>query len=151
MKMSEFVASDSAYLCKEMIWDTPVIVAIDRVEGGHDVPVPNSSKTEVRKVLFFVGAKKALVLNAGHRKFLKKVFGGADTREWHGRRVLLYVEPAARFQSKAVGGIRIAVTTDRGVRFSGDDPGAKGPPSGIAPPHVAEVMDLPPTEDNNNG
>ena len=43
MKMAEFMTSDSPYLCKEMLWDTPVVVTIDHVEGNHDVPIPDSS------------------------------------------------------------------------------------------------------------
>ena len=137
MKMSEFMTSDSPYLCKEMLWDTPVTVTIDRVEGDHDVPIPDSSRTQKKKVMFFQGKKLGLVINAGHRKFLKRQFGGKDTREWKGRQVLLYVERTATYRGAAVGGIRMALRTERGIEWSGTEPKGKGPPAGAEPPRVA--------------
>ena len=143
MKMAEFMTSDSPYLCKEMLWDTPVVVTIDHVEGNHDVPIPDSSRTQKKKVMFFEGKRLGLVINAGHRKFLKRVFGGNDTREWKGRQVLLYVEPAATYQGQRVGGIRMAVKTGRGVVFSGTDKGAQGPPRGAPVPIVTTSAPVP--------
>ena len=134
MKMSEFMTSDSPYLCKEMLWDTPVVVTIDRVEGGHKVSVPNSNKKEIRKVMFFTEAKLGLVINAGHRKFLRRLFGGRNTNEWKGRRVMLYVEPTAKYAGEEVGGIRMALRTSKGVEWSGSEPRGKGPPADAEPP-----------------
>lgn len=134
MRMAEFMTSDSPYLCKEMIWDTPVVVTIDRVEGDHDIPIPDSSRTQKKKVMFFQAKKLGLVINAGHRKFLKRQFGGSDTREWTGRKVMLYVERTATFRGSEVGGIRMALRTERGIEWSGTEPRGKGPPAGAEPP-----------------
>ncbi len=136
MKMSEFMTSDSPYMSKETIWGTPVLVTIDRVEGNHDVPIPNSSKTSKKKVMFFEGKKLGLCINAGHRKFLRRLLGGKDTREWKGRHVLLYVEPTATYKGDEVGGIRMAIRTDRGIEWSGSEPRGKGPPAGAQVPRL---------------
>jgi hypothetical protein len=142
MKMSEFMTGDSPYLCKEMLWDTPIIVTIDRVEGNHDVPIPESSRTQRKKVIFFGGKKLGLVLNTGHRKFLKRMFGGNDTRQWKGRKVMLYVDPTAKFKGKKVGGIRMAI----GNECSGTE--QNGPPRGANPPPLSAPAE---TADESTG
>ena len=145
MLMNKFMESDSPYLCKELIWDTPVVVIIDRVEGDHEVPIPNSSKTAKKKVMFFRGKKLGLVINAGHRKFLKRLFGGNDTREWRGRKLLLYVEPSATYRGQTVGGIRMAI----GAEWSGDEPLGKGPPKDAEPPPLNAGADDPDNYDRS--
>lgn len=90
VQISDYLAESSQYLCKELIWDKVLDLTIDRVEGGHNVPVPGTSKKDKCIVLFFDGAAKGHVLNRGRAKFLARKFGN-NTATWKGKRVTLYV------------------------------------------------------------
>lgn len=125
MKVAELVA-DSPYLCKEQLWDRVLTVPIDRIEAGHSIPVPNTSRKDRRNVLFFVGAKKGLVLNRTNSKFLVQMLGGNDTSEWRGQKITLYVDKSNKNPDGSHGGIRIAI----GDRYSGK----QGPARVPAPP-----------------
>lgn len=144
MKISEMFAN-SPYLCKEMFWDAPPFEAtIDRVESGHEVPTPGSSKKDKKNVLFFVGTPKGLVLNARNTKFLIRVLGGRDTSAWKGKTITLFIDKSVRYAGVAVGGFRFAF----GDQFSGDNPPPKRAAKGRAEPSDSTTNDVggPPEE-----
>lgn len=117
VKVSDFVASDSPFLCKEQIQPYGVIRATVERVSVEQVPLPGSSKREPKFVLWLKGWKKGVVVGARrNRKFLAKLFGGVDTSSWKGRPVWLYFDPSAKFGAQTVGGIRFAW----GHEYSGD-------------------------------
>lgn len=122
MKMSEFIATDSEFLCKEQIAPYGAVKAIiERADWG-DVAKPGTSKKERRRVLHFKGWKKGLVMGAAcNRKFLAKVYPATDTADWAGKPIYLYVDPTATYGGQQVGGIRLAL----GDAYSGAIPPPK--------------------------
>jgi hypothetical protein len=75
----------SKYLKTSDLGGTEPIVTIDRVEWqpvGHD--------REMKAVLYFVGKKKAIVLNKTMANKLVEITGGAITEEWAGAKVQLF-------------------------------------------------------------
>ena len=55
--------------------------------------------------LKFKGKIKELCLNSTNRRTLYRLYG-ANTTDWHGKSVTLYVDPSVRVAGKKVGGIR---------------------------------------------
>jgi hypothetical protein len=148
MKVTELLISDSPFLCKEFLIPGPVKLTIDKVLGGQLVPKPGSSQKEKRNVMTFRGTDKGLVLNATNRKWMVRVLGGRDTREWAGKELVLYFDPTPRNPDGSNGGIRIAY----GEQYSGAVPppapkrAAKSTPAHPAdPPHDPETGEV--TED----
>jgi hypothetical protein len=122
IRVSDFVASDSPYLCKEQIKPYGAMRAVVERVTQEGVPVPGSSKREPKYVVWFKGWKKGVVVGSrGNRKFLADVFGGTDCAAWTGKPIWLYYDPTPTYAGKVVGGIRFAW----GDRYSG----------GVAPPH----------------
>lgn len=113
----------SPYLCKEMFWDAPVALTIDRVEGGHKIPRPGSSAADVRPVVFFKERPQGMVLNAGNKKFLIRQLG-TEVKYWHGEKVTVYVDQSVTFGRSQTGGLRLAIDGD----YSGDQPPPKPQP-----------------------
>jgi hypothetical protein len=64
-----------------------------------------------RWVLFFRELDKGLVLNTTNIRTLEKAFG-ADSDDWRGRRVTLYIDPEITFRGEVVGGLRIRVAQE---------------------------------------
>lgn len=76
-----------------LLWDE---VAFDA--GRKEKNVPS---------LKFVGKQKQLVLRTGaNRKALVAAFG-TDTKQWRGKKIVLYFEPNVKMKGVLVGGIRI--------------------------------------------
>lgn len=92
--------------------------------GVEDLPLDKDVPVQIEKVvlfkgakfaggrekdggaLAFVGKKKLLIVNAGRRKTLVRLFG-ADTSEWWGKRITLYIDPRVTFGGQETGGIKI--------------------------------------------
>jgi hypothetical protein len=53
----------------------------------------------------FKGKQKELCLNSTNRRTLYRLYG-SNTKEWTGKTVTLYVDPAVKVAGKRVGGIR---------------------------------------------
>lgn len=71
-------------------------VQFDKGRSEKDVPA-----------LKFKGKAKQLVLKASvNRRALVRMFG-SDTKNWRGKTIHLYHDPAVRFGAKVVGGLRI--------------------------------------------
>jgi hypothetical protein len=129
IKVSDFVASDSPFLCKEQIQPYGVIRAVVERVTVEQVPLPGSSKREPKFVLWLKGWKKGVVVGARrNRKFLAKLFGGVDCSGWPGKPVWLYYDPSAKFGAQTVGGIRFAW----GSEYSGDVAPPKPTPADAA-------------------
>jgi hypothetical protein len=109
IKVSDFVASDSPFVCKEQISPYGAVRAVvDRVTQ-EGVPVPGTSRSEARYVVWFKGWRKGVVVGSrANRKWLATHFGGTSCAAWAGRAVWLYVDPTATYGGKRVGGIRFA-------------------------------------------
>jgi hypothetical protein len=125
IKLAAELFDDSPYLCKEMYWDSPVFLTIDRVEGGHKIPKAGTGQTDDRPVVFFRERKQGLVLNSANKKFLIRQLGSI-CQHWQGERVLLYVDQSVTFGRDKTGGLRLAIDGD----YSGDQP----PPKPAAKP-----------------
>lgn len=138
VKISDLLAN-SPYICKEMLWDSPPVeVVVARVEAGHQVPKPGSSKRDRKCVLFFEKKKKGLVLNARNTKFLIRTLGTTNTAAWVGKRLVLYVDKSVKMGSAKCGGIRMAI----GQLYSGDQA-----PPGFKPIGADEAPDFTATDD----
>lgn len=59
--------------------------------------------------LVFDGKNKKLIINGNRRKTLVRMFG-ANTENWWGKRVALYVDPTVTFGGQQTGGIKIRDT-----------------------------------------
>ncbi len=102
MKKSPWLASeDLAGL------SSPELV-IDGVYRNTDVEMEGGRKEKELFSIAFKGASKQMILNATNRRALSTSFG-ADTRQWIGKRVKLYVQDNVKMGGKLVCGLRIAV------------------------------------------
>jgi hypothetical protein len=95
---------DSKYL-KQADVGKGVLVTIERVLQ-MDVSL-DDAPTEMKWCIKFVELDKPMVLNGTNIQLLEKVCGSDDTDHWHGKRVVLYVDPNVSYQGKLVGGIRV--------------------------------------------
>jgi hypothetical protein len=89
MKASPWLASE------DLLGISPQQVVISGVYQHEDVPMDGGRK---EKLLFAIGFEKIgkqMILNATNRKSLSRQFG-ADTKNWIGKSVSLYVQDGIR-------------------------------------------------------
>jgi hypothetical protein len=126
-------AFPSAYLKKEDLGDKKVLLTVDRVEMQD---VGQGDQMENKPVLYFAGHDKGMVLNRGNADAITEINSGDDEMDnWHGLRVVLYVDRNVMYAGKRVGGIRIA-----------PPPQDKGRP--VPPPPAAVVEGFQATDDD---
>lgn len=98
-KVSEMI--QSKFLRKEDIDDellvTVKVVELEEMPGDGD---------ERRWVIYFKELPKGLVLNVTVIRTLESAFG-ADSDDWIGRKVTIYVDHGVSFKGKVVGGLRL--------------------------------------------
>lgn len=82
-------AFPSKYLKTSDLGGHEPIVTIDRVEWE-----PVGRDRDMKAVLYFVGKKKAIVLNKTMANKLTEITGSAITEEWHGQQVKLFASEA---------------------------------------------------------
>lgn len=75
----------SKYICAEDLRGEVVPVTIERITQEE---MPNGDG-ELRPVLYFVGAKKGMVLNKTNAKRIAQMHG-EDTDAWIGKQILIY-------------------------------------------------------------
>lgn len=107
------IGRDSPWLTNEDIpHDRDVTATIEKVVVRRNLAMQGGREKRVALSLAFVGKDRELMLNATNRKVLAALFG-ANTGEWFGKRVYLYVEqdvrrpdgtrgPAVRIRAKRV-------------------------------------------------
>jgi hypothetical protein len=98
-KVSEMIVSK--YPRKEDLDDDTTVtikdVSLEDMPGeGH----------EQRWILHFRELAKGLVLNSTVIRVLEKAYG-ADSDDWNGKRVTLYVDEGVTFRGQVVGGLRL--------------------------------------------
>ena len=107
------IGRDSPWLTNEDIpHDRDVTATIEKVVVRRNLAMQGGREKRVALSLAFVGKDRELMLNATNRKVLAALFG-ANTGEWFGKKVVLYVEqdvrrpdgtrgPAVRIRAKRV-------------------------------------------------
>jgi hypothetical protein len=93
----------SKYLQSSDLNGKSVTVKIDRValeEVGQ--------KKEWKPVIYFMRAKKAMVLNVTNARMIESAYGDDYENAWHGKAVILTVEKVS-FQGKVTDGLRIHI------------------------------------------
>lgn len=118
-------AFPSKYLKTSDLGDVEPVVTIDRVEWeavGRD--------REMKAVVYFVGKKKAIVLNKTMATKLIELTGTALTEEWKGHKVKLYASEAT-FGGDTYDVVRIkaAGTAKPKIRMSKPEAPAPPPPA----------------------
>lgn len=99
------VLRDSTWLCSADIpWDKDTVVQIQDVRKHRNLKLRDDVKS-VAGTLHFVGKKKCLLLNAGHRAVLKALFG--DAKGAQGQWVSLFVDPEVSAFGAVVSAVRI--------------------------------------------
>jgi len=93
----DFVGADGQY--REF---TLVISAVTMDE----LQLPGRSEHQSKVVLAFDGAKKRLVLNKTNSAAIKS-HHGKHVKDWIGKSVTVFYNPAVKFGRKTVGGVRI--------------------------------------------
>lgn len=112
---------DSAWLCSaDLPWDKDTVVQIKEVRKHRNIKLRDEVKS-VAGTLHFVGKKKCLLLNAGHRAVLKALFG--DAKGVRNKWVALYVDPEVSSFGQVVSAVRIRVK-----RIDPPTPGSKDEP-----------------------
>ena len=96
-------AYPSTYLKQEDLGTRHVLVTIDRVELEK---MPGDDD-ESKPVAYFVGHNKGLALNRINWDTIEDSTGQDDSDNWHGLKIVLYVDPKVMFGGKRVGGIRV--------------------------------------------
>lgn len=66
-----------------------ITVKIDRVVD-EEVFNPSSNSKENALAVYFVGAKKGIVLNKTNAKTIAKVVGSPKTEDWIGKQIIIY-------------------------------------------------------------
>lgn len=107
------IGRDSPWLTNEDIpHDRDVTATIEKVVVRRNLAMQGGREKRVALSLAFVGKDRELMLNATNRKVLAGLFG-ANTGDWFGKKVVLYVEqdvrrpdgtrgPAVRIRAKRV-------------------------------------------------
>lgn len=96
---------DSSWLSSADIpWERDTLVQIQEVRKHRNLKLTNETKS-VAGTLIFVGKKKHLLMNAGHRTVLKMLFG--DAKGARGQWIALYVDPEVEAFGKIVSAVRI--------------------------------------------
>lgn len=62
---------------------------------------------EPKWCLTFHEIDKPLVLNATNIQLCEQICGSDDTDDWHGKQIVLYVDPNVSYGGKLIGGIRV--------------------------------------------
>ena len=129
---------DSAWLSSaDIAWDKDTRVQIKEIREHHNLKLQNETKGKAGSVVF-VGAKKALLMNAGHRTVLKMLFGNAKRAQ--GGWIALFVDPEVESFGKIVSAVRI-----RARRI--DPPGKSEPRT----PGIADERAVPPDDPGAGG
>lgn len=103
MKTSPWLASE------DLLGVGPVKVKITSVVRNNDVEMEGGRKEAELFSLAFNGIPKQMILNATNRRTLSAAFG-ADTKQWIGAEIELYVQDGIRKPGKGGGtttGLRI--------------------------------------------
>lgn len=107
------IGRDSPWLTNEDIpHDRDVVATIEKVVVRRNLAMQGGREKRVALSIAFTGKDRELLLNATNRKVLAALFG-ANTGEWFGKKVVLYVEqdvrrpdgtrgPAVRIRAKRV-------------------------------------------------
>jgi len=129
---------DSTWLCSADIpWDSDTVVQVQEIRKHRNLKLRDESKS-VAGTLHFVGKKKCLLLNAGHRAVLKRLFG--DAKGAQGQWVALYVDPEVSAFGQTVSAVRIRAKRPQ-------PPKATGSPAARPASLPAESIDRPLTEE----
>ena len=105
MKTSPWLASE------DLLGISPQQVVIAGVYKHEDVPMDGGRKENLLFAVGFEKIQKQMILNATNRKSLSRQFG-ADTKQWIGKTVTLFVQDGVRKPGGRAGetctGLRIA-------------------------------------------
>jgi hypothetical protein len=105
MKTSPWLASE------DLLGISPQQVVIAGVYKHEDIPMDGGRKEKLLFAIGFEKIQKQLILNATNRKALSRQFG-ADTKQWIGKTVTLFVQDGVRKPGGRTGetctGLRIA-------------------------------------------
>jgi hypothetical protein len=105
MKTSPWLASE------DLLGISPQQVVIAGVYKHEDIPMDGGRKEKLLFAIGFEKIQKQLILNATNRKALSRQFG-ADTKQWVGKTVTLFVQDGVRKPGGRAGetcqGLRIA-------------------------------------------
>lgn len=119
-------AFPSKYLKTSDLGGIEPVVTIDRVEWE-----PVGRDREMKAVLYFVGKKKAIVLNKTMANKLTELTGSAITEEWSGVRVRLFAAEAT-FGGDTYDVVRLKAATNgtkpKMQRMTKPDPPPPPPP-----------------------
>lgn len=103
--MTEHDAFPSTYLGKDDL-DAPVIAIIGDVTT-HELRTDDGG-TERKAVIVFDGEIKPLIVNRVNWRTLADAYG-ADSDDWRGKPVEIYVDPNVTFGLRRVGGVRVRI------------------------------------------
>lgn len=70
-----------------------------------DIPSAGTGRTEKKPVAILEGAKKVLILSAGKRNALIRLFG--ELKNWRGKQIKLVADPSVKYKGKITGGLVI--------------------------------------------
>ena len=76
--------------------------------------VSTGDEKEKKAVLYFAGKDRGLILNKTNADTIISLTGTAETDQWSGQPIRLYVDPTVRFGGKLVSAIRIMSATTNG-------------------------------------
>jgi hypothetical protein len=131
--------SDSEWLSSADFpdYDKDVVLTIKNVKIGRNLQFGEGRTERQKGIAIFSETSKMLVLNAGHRKALSKLFG-KRVEHWRGRVAVFCQKDAAKVAGVKVDGVRIRPYVPKsgaGVALNdkpneGGSPGKLGSPQG---------------------
>ena len=72
----------------------------------HNV-AKEGAEPEMKWCLEFAETDKPLPLNGINTQICENILGSDDTDDWHGQKIVLYVDPTVAYQGKVTGGVRV--------------------------------------------
>ena len=98
---------ESKFLRKEDLGshDGELVVTVNQV-GKVNVAMDDQPE-EKKWAIMFAEFNRPMVLNSTNIQLLAKACGSEDTKDWIGKKVVLYVDENVTFGGKLVGGLRV--------------------------------------------
>jgi hypothetical protein len=97
----------------------PILVTVSEVTEMSFDDAPGK-----KLVLHFEEHERSLVLNKTNTRLAMEIFQSAETEDWIGRQIVVYLDPSVSFQGRQTGGLRVR---------------ARAPSATHAPPSTTEM------------
>ena len=135
---------------KQTDFDTVgTVLTINYATEKQNVAKPDDAP-DMKHVLFFMEmGEVGLVLNGHNTTFLFDVLG-EHSDDWHGKEVVIYVDPNVTFGEKRVGGLRLRAHAEyQAPRAAQPRQGAQDRPAAPVAPRAPVRAQAPPQHDDD--